>query len=140
VRYRVLDLPVVGRGAFTPLPTTNPRASSEGLVKVSAELGLVPVPVAAKQNGIPSFSLDKMTVGTNVVPDVILPDCYIPYANNMGPAQHIGMAARRKTPLPVPAKSGLFSPGIGFRAKAVGGRKTVAWPRAFQRWPTQRKG
>jgi hypothetical protein len=135
IRYRVLDLPVQGVGAFTPLPSTNPVASSWGLVKLSGSPGTMPIP-RPKRNSLIPISADPKTQSTNCAPDVGFPDIYIPYADNMGPSQHFGMAARRQTPIPVPAVSWINAAMNAMSGNKIGGRVAAAWPRAFQRWPT----
>lgn len=137
IKYRVLDLPVAGLGAFTPLPSTNPIASSWGLVKVVGNPGTLPIPAPSPTRlWAPPISADPKTQSSNVSPDVRLPDIYIPYADNMGPSQHFGMAARRQTPIPVPALSWINNAIQAMSGNKIGGRIAAAWPRAFQRWPT----
>jgi hypothetical protein len=140
VRYRVLDLPPKGTGAFTPIPTTNPVASSYGLVRVTAALGLKPVATGAPR--VMNLGWSPQTMPSNNAPDVILPDQYVPSAKNMGPSADagIGMAARRMNPLPVPAISGILLPTPAFSRKRTGGRATMSWPRAFQKYPTLSSG
>lgn len=136
MRYRVSEVPARAVGAFAPIPTTNPVASSWGLVKVSAYMGLVPVP-APKPAAVPPISAIRETQPSYVSPDDILPDCYVPSADNMGPSMHVGMAARRQTPIPIPAVSWINTAVRAMRASPVGGRVAMAWPRAFQRWPVR---
>jgi hypothetical protein len=135
IRYKVLDLPVNGTGAFTPIPFRNPIASSWGLVVESGSPGTTPIP-RPKAAAIPPISAIRETQSTYVSPDVGLPDIYIAYANNMGPSQHVNMAGRRLTPIPVPAVSWVNTALVSFQTSKVGGRLAQAWPRAFQRWPT----
>lgn len=135
MRYRVLDLPPKGAGAFTPTASTNPIASSWGLVVESGSPGTLPIP-RPKAAAIPPISAIRETQSTYVSPDVGLPDIYIPYANNMGPSQHFGMAARRQTPIPIPALSWINTALNAMSGNKIGGRAAAAWPRAFQRWPT----
>lgn len=141
MRYRVLDLPVQGVGAFTPLSATNPIASSWGLVKVTADLG------ASNPQSAPSPAKSWMPVpgnpglahlqDSNNSPDVTTRSMYVTYPNNMGPMADagIGMATRRRNPIPVPAVSWIRSARKAMPAPKIGGRRVPAWPRAFQRWP-----
>lgn len=136
IRYRVYDLPVKGLGAFTPIPFTNPTASSWGLVKLRGSPGTQAVPAPRPQAiWCPPISADPKTQASNAAGiDVIFPDQYIPYPSNMGPEQHFGMAARRQTPIPVPALSWINTAVQAMKTNKVGGRVVASWPRAFQRW------
>lgn len=137
IRYRCQDLPTVGHGAFTPIATTNAPASSYGLVKITALLGLKPIP-SPKPTAVPPISAIDQTQSSYVAPDYILRDQYVAYADNMGPAADagIGMARRRLTPIPVPALSWINTALNAMAGSKIGGRGVTAWPRAFQRWPT----
>lgn len=137
MRYRVLDLPAKGVGAFTPLPTTNPVASSQGLVHIAGSPGTLPVPVLSprEQWGAPFLSVDPATQPSNVSPNVIAPSIYIPSVMNMGPSQHFGMALRRFNPVPIPALSWISAAKRAMRSRRIGGRSVVDNPRAFQRYP-----
>lgn len=138
-RYRVNDLPLVGASAFTPLPTTNPIASSYGLVNVNAWLGTRPIPVPAPTRvWAPTPNNASQVQGSNVAPDYILPTHYVAYADNMGPSADagIGMSIRRRNPLPVPAVMIQRTANPAMMMRKVGGRVAMAWPRAFQRFPT----
>lgn len=141
-RYRVNDLPVVGLGGFTPLPSTNPIASSWGLVKVSAILGTAPVPTGSPELRKSAYQDTPHIQGTQNSPDFMLPSAYTAYARNMGPTADagIGMATRRHSPLPVPAVSASRIPVPAMLGRKTGGRIAMAWPRAFQRFPTRRAG
>lgn len=135
IRYKVLDLPVVGTSAFTPIPFRNPIASSWGEVVEYGAPGTLPIP-RPKAAAVPPISAIRETQSTYVAPDYGLPDIYIPFADNMGPSQHVNMAGRRLTPLPVPAVSWINTALVSFQTSKIGGRLAMAWPRAFQRWPT----
>lgn len=137
MRYRVSDLPTRGTGAFTPIPKRTPMASSYGLVKITAALGLEPVPVTPVP--FDGLGADSKTQPSNVSPNLILRDTYVAHADNMGPSADagIGMSMRRHNPLPVPAASWIPVAPDTFRAARFGGRRAMSWPRAFQRWGTQ---
>lgn len=138
IKYRVLDLPVKGAGAFTPLPATNPVASSYGLVHIFGAPGTMPVPVQDNNYLPPGTAQPKPNTASpeDVTPNYILPAIYIPSAKNMGPAADvgIGMTIRRRNPLPVPA----INPGrnpVAVQMRFPMGASQLVWPRAFQRWP-----
>lgn len=141
MRYRVLDLPAKGAGAFMPTPSTNAPASSWGLVHVHGSPGTEPVPSPAPQRSfLPNLTrrggVDSAQ-GSMVAPDVILPSVYVAEVDNMGPAADagVGMATRRLNPLPVPALSYRRVPKVAQNTPRYGGRSTMVWPRAFQRFP-----
>lgn len=139
MRYRVLDLPIQGAGAFTPAPTTNPTASSWGLVQVTALLGRVPISTGDSKAVAPTYGDPGYAhlQGSDNSPDILLRDQYVAYADNMGPSQHFGMALRRFTPMPVPAVGWIASARKAMVGRKVGGRTQAAMPRAFQRWPNR---
>lgn len=142
MRYRVLDLPVKGAGAFLPTPSTNAAASSGGLTHVHGSPGTDPIPAPAPQRDY----LPRLTArggidsaqGSMVAPDIILPSIYTASAQNMGPAADVGlgMRLRRLNPLPVPAFAYPRIPVAAFSPARIGGRATMPWPRAFQRFPS----
>lgn len=137
MRYRVLDLPAVGVGAFTPVPAVNPIASSNGLVHVFGAPGNMPVPAPSPERSwAPLLSQASPELQpSNVSPDVITPCIYLASTDNMGPSQHIGMALRRRAPIPIPAVSWRAVVRTAFRGAKIGGRGVVDNPRAFQRYP-----
>ena len=141
MRYRVLDLPPKGAGAFMPTPSTNAPASSWGLVHVHGSPGTEPIPSPAPERTyLPNLTRQSgvnSAQGSQVAPDVILPAIYVASAQNMGPAADagVGMRARRLTPIPVPAADVRRVPIVAQSAPRYGGRGTMPWPRAFQRFP-----
>ena len=140
IRYRVLDVPNVGAGAFTPLPARNPVASSYGLVHIKGAPGTDPVPVPYP-GALPSLTAEggrNSAQDGRCSPQVILPAIYVPLADNMGPAADtgIGMARRRLNELPVRA----VDPGrrpIPVWIKFPAGGKQLPQPRPFVRWPSR---
>lgn len=139
MRYRVSDLPGNGTGAFAPIPSTNPPASSYGLTHIAGSPGTDPVPAPAPQRDyLPSLTKTggrDSAQSSEVVPDYILPAVYVASAKNMGPGVHVNMRRRRFTELPVPAVDPLRVPQVAQSSRKTGGRTVQAWPRAFQRWP-----
>lgn len=139
MRYRVLDLPPVGAGAFTPIPTTTPVASSHGLVHVCGSPGTEPIPSPSpKRTWLPNLTRrppPDTAQDSDCAPDVILPSLYVAGTQNMGPSQHFGMATRRVNPLPVPSWSYPATPRPTQRRPHIGGRATMVTPRPFQRYP-----
>jgi hypothetical protein len=141
MRYRVNDLPARGLGAFTPFMATTPAASSQGLLRVIGAPGTDPVeapdpaalPSLTAQNGVNSAQ------GSNVTPDVIFPAIYVAAADNCGPEADlgIGMWRRRFAEMPMPAIAAGRVPTNAFQPPKVAGRRALAWPRAFQRFPNR---
>lgn len=140
-RYRVLDLPPGGTGAFMPIPATIPSASSWGLVVTSGSPGTDPIPAPAPQRDwLPTLTKSggvDSAQGSNVAPDVRLPDIYVAWPDNMGPEADVGlgMAMRRLNPIPIPARHYARQPVPAQARPRIGGRSTMPWPRAFQRYP-----
>jgi hypothetical protein len=147
MRYRTSDLPPVGVGAFMPVPSTTPAASSYGLVEVYGAPGTLEVPAPSPQHRgyLPSLTRSdgvNSAQGSMVAPDVILPAIYIPSAKNMGPeaGTGFGMSRRRYCELPVPAVNPQRIPEVAMTVTPIAGRKAIAWPRAFQRFPNRTSG
>lgn len=142
MRYRVLDLPARGLSAFTPIPTTSPAASSQGLLRVTGAPGNVAVDSPGPA-AVPSLTAQPAGVntaqGSSVSPNLIFPAIYVGSADNLGPEQDggIGMWRRRFCELPMPAINPSRIPVVAFQAPKVAGRKATAWPRAFQRFPNR---
>lgn len=141
MRYRVNDLPARGLGAFTPIPTTSPAASSGGLQRVIGAPGNVAVE-APDPAALPSLTVRggvNSAQGSAVSPDVIFPSIYVASADNMGPEADagIGMWRRRFCELPMPAINPGRVPVVAMQAPKVAGRSAIAWPRAFQRFPNR---
>lgn len=140
-RYRTSDVPPEGAGAFMPVPTTTPAASSYGLVEVYGAPGTEPVPAPSPQHVgyLPSLTRQaapNTAQSSDCAPDVILPAIYVASAVNMGPAADgIGMWRRRFCELPIPAADPTRIPNVAQKVPRQGGRATMAWPRAFQRFP-----
>jgi len=141
VRYRVSDLPPIGVGAFTPIPSTTPAASSYGLVEVLGAPGTMPVysPSPQTRGYLPSLTragAPNSAQDSDCAPDYILPAIYVPSADNMGPTDDagIGMARRRLCELPVPALDPTRIPQVAQTHPPIAGRKAMSWPRAFQRF------
>lgn len=142
IRYRVMDVPNVGAGAFMPLPARNPVASSYGLVHIKGSPGTEPVPsprpaATPSQTARPQGTVNS-AAGSDVSPDVIFPAIYIALADNMGPAADtgIGMARRRLNELPIRA----VDPGrrpVPVWMKFPAGGKQLPQPRGFVRWPSR---
>jgi len=147
MRYRVSDLPPNGVGAFTPIASTTPAASSYGLVEVFGAPGTEAVPAPSPQHigYLPSLTRSggvNSAQGSDVAPDVILPAIYVASAQNMGPEADagMGMTRRRYNELPVPALDPTRIPQVAQSAPSIGGRFSMAWPRAFQRFPNRTSG
>lgn len=140
-RYRVLYLPVKGAGAFAPIPATNPAASSWGLVHVTGAPGTIPVasPKPAALPDLTAAGAPNTAQGSDVAPNVIAPAIYVASVANMGPEADtgLGLAVRRRNPLPVPAVDPTRIPVVAMSAPRVGGRGALPWPRSFQRYPNQ---
>lgn len=140
MRYRTNDLPTRGLGAFTPLASVNPIASSWGTVVRMSTLGVTPIP-SPHPAATPDPSFDPHTVPSGCSPDVFFPSIYVTTADHMGPEADtgIGMTIRRRCPLPVPAVRIAYAAMSAYRSRKIGGRAQVQNPRAFQRFPQRSK-
>lgn len=131
--YRTLDLPPVGMGAFTPLPTVNPLASSFGEVVRAGAPGTLAIPAPAPTRvWAPRISATPLTQGSNVSPDIRTPDIYVAFADNM----HGPFPTRIRNNVPIPAQAIIYNARNAQIGRKVGTRVAMPWPRAFQRWPT----
>lgn len=137
-RYRTDQVPVYGAGAFMPSMTTNPTASSHGLVRIDGFPGTTPVQSphpASTRGGAPNGAVATGTQGSANAPDLIFPAIYIPRAKNMGPAQD-ELRVRSDNVLPVPAIDPGRTPAAVFRPARVGGRRQIPWPATATTWPS----
>lgn len=144
MRYRTSDLPPNGVGAFMPIPADSPVESSYGLVKIAGAPGTFAIAVPDPDESLPPISAQggvNSARPSDAAPDFILPSVYVAYADNMGPAADagLGLARRRFTELPVPAINPTRIPSTAgqYNPPTLGGRRTLAWPRSFQRFPTR---
>ena len=138
MRYSMVDPgggPPGRAGALMPTPTTTPRASSGGLVRVFGAPGTMPVP-APRPSAIPPVSADPRTQPSACAPDYMLPSVYVPSAANMHPP----MCLQRINELPVPAISPYALPRIAQRSRRMGGQNQVVQPPVVQTWPAWRGG
>jgi hypothetical protein len=70
---------------------------------------------------------------------VILPILYVASPANMGPAivPGLGMFRRHRNELPIPAADAVRLANVRDFTVTKGSRRTLPWPQAFQRYPTQ---
>ena len=139
MRYQVNDLPANAALAFTPIPAVDPIGGMWGDVQVWGSPGTDPIAAPSPMGNFPSRTSQtgvNSARPSDVAPDVAYPSTYVALADGMGPSRHLGMWRRRFAELPVPAVpfNGIAQ-SVSFITKK-GGRKTQAWPRAFQRFPT----
>lgn len=133
IRYRVLDLPAKGAGAFCPIPPMNPIASSWGLCQYTGSPGTTGVHVTAPTRiWAPPISAIAETQPSNCSPDIIFPDQYIVHSTN-----EVGhtLPNRISNDLPVPAVSWINTAMVAMGVRKTGGRAAMRWPRSFQRFP-----
>lgn len=144
MRYVVHDLPPHAPGAFSPTMPMPPIASSHGLICVVGSPGTMAF--SAPKPGVHSISPDPRTQGSWNVPDVIRPAVYYtrPQVNNIGHT----MPNRIPNLLPVPAltaprafgRIAARQPQVAMRPAKIGGRRSIPWPRAFQRFGSASDG
>ena len=143
MRYEVLDLPPGKVAAFTPIPTTDNEPATFADLAVFGAPGTLPVPAPNPGESMPSLSSQphgkNSAQGSDIAPDVFLPNLFLALVTRrMGPTGDagIGMARRRRNELPVPALNPTRVPTSDSFVTSKGGRSSMAWPRAFQRFPT----
>lgn len=143
MRYLVPDLPPSKVGAFMPLPTMDGEGASNGRVVVVGAPGTVAVPAPKATGSLPTISARQGVNSarpSDVSPvDEFLPILYVAETTNQGPEADagIGMWRRRFCELPVPAENPTRLATSDTLVTRKGSRVTQAWPRAFQRFPTQ---
>lgn len=146
MRYRVDDLPPNGVGAFAPIPTTNPQASSAGRYTGAVYGAWGTAQVAAPDPAaLPSLTAQggvNSAQGHNVTPNVILPAIGVArvtrgnYPADGTMPTFIGTTTRGNE-IPTPAVDPARIPVPAMTMRKTGGRGAPPWPRAFQRWPIQ---
>lgn len=143
MRYLVPDLPPSKVGAFMPLPTMDGEGATYGRVSVVGAPGTQPVDAPKATGSLPTVSARRgrdSARPSDVSPvDEFFPILYVAETANQGPEADggIGMWRRRFCELPVPAVNPIRIPTSDTLVTRKGSRVTQAWPRAFQRFPTQ---
>lgn len=150
-RYKTEGVPERAAAAFSPIPTTDPRASSWGLVRTVGSPSTTRIPVAPLQS-IAGSDRGVWTRGAKPgdnAPDYILPSLYwtaptpqmVPHESTneipqMAISTHQPLAPASATvPTVTPA-----NPSVVQRARRVGGRIVQAWPQVSAFWPTYGSG
>jgi hypothetical protein len=155
IRYSTDDVPKYGRGAFMPVPSTTPLASSGGQQKrylqqwtdaPDPNLKDYDVGNAQATDTQGSYSQTDPRSAT-YVPD--LPLAFRPVVNqahhmaywasnqNMGPnGPNLTMKIFSDNPLPIPAQNPGRVAMPAMRTQPKGTIIATAWPRPFISWPT----
>ena len=131
-RYiRTEQAPIMGPGAFSPLPAMIPSASSGGVVRTEGYPGNLAV--AAGPPGVVNVGMDPLTNPSACAPNMIFPDIYIAHADNMAPPVPISLTTNV---MPVPAPDPVRVPRQSTHKARLGGRTATSWPRKLVKWPT----
>jgi hypothetical protein len=155
IRYTVNDVPAWGTGAFTPVPSTTPLASSGGQQKRYMEQWCdAPDPYLAGYASGPPGDPDQQGSYANAIPASAqhvagLPLAFRPVVNgthkmayiasneNMGPnGPNLTMKIFSDNPLPIPASNPGRVAMPAMRTTPKGTVIATAWPRPFLSWPT----
>lgn len=127
-------VPAAYAGALLPIPTTTPRASSGGLVRVHGQPGTQGIP-APKPAAIPETAAGwRGNQSSYAAPDVLFPSIYYTTPENMHPP----VSLARDTPMPVPAISYRHLASVTQRMRRVGGQTQIMQPAVIQQWPQWR--
>jgi hypothetical protein len=145
-RYRTEGVPDRAAAACSPLPTTNPIASSWGLVHTTGSPSTTRIPVAPLQS-IEGSDRGVWTKGAKPgdnAPDYILPSLYYTAPT----PQVVSHASNNEIPIPAINPNGVSAPysatlpnltnenpAVVQRPRRMGGRLVQAWPRVTQFWP-----
>ena len=132
-RYiRTEQAPIMGPGAFSPLPAIIPSASSGGVVRTEGHPGNLAIALPHPGVGV-NVGQDPRTNPSNVAPDLIYPDIYVAHADNMAPPVPISLEANV---MPMPTPDPVRVPRQSTHKARLGGRTATSWPRKLVRWPT----
>jgi len=160
IRYRTDDVPKWGMGAFTPVPSTTPLATTGGEQSRYLEQWTdAPDPALAGFSPSAPYNIDQQPSYAQAVPDAThvagLPMAFRPVVNaahamaywtspsdtqgrqTMGPnGSNTHMKIWSDNPLPVPARDPGRVAIPAMRAPIAGTVIATAWPRPFISWPT----
>lgn len=137
MRYSVEGLPPANVGAFMPLPTTSPTASSHGLVRIEGHPGDMVVP-APRPGAIPHNAMTATTQGSWVGPAYIKPSIYVVrQAPDAGghTQEHFPGQLLSDHELPAPAANVQKPARPVQKGPVFLGQQQVSQPRVFQRFP-----
>lgn len=129
MRY-TMNGPVKAAGAFMPQMPTTPAGSSGGLVRVFGQPGTMGI-AAPRPGALPPVSQVPWTQNSHCSPDVIFPDLYIPFADNM----HAPMLLKSTNELPVPAVNLYNMASVAMRSRRTGTNTQIPQPFVAQSWP-----
>ena len=152
-RYRTEGVPARAAAALTPLPSTNPIASSWGLVHTVGAPSTLRVPSPRPQStrgfgalGVPGngggYTEDDPQPSAHA-PDYILPSLYwteptpqmtVHASNNEIPIPAVS-SSQPYAPASASAPGAGETPAVVQRARRMGGRIVQAWPKVVPFWP-----
>jgi hypothetical protein len=163
IRYRMLNAPAKGTGAFMPAPTTTPAASSGGEQIRIGYPGNLPIPSSPPPGisgvnycspaSVAGWANDDFQPDTTSPPPggktqqmafagpatPFLPTIYYTKPTFMGPMHGLGAAGMKiysDNVIPMPAEQPGYVAKVGFTPPPrLGGRSVTAWPAPFTQWP-----
>lgn len=148
--YRTEGVAGNAAAAFSPLPTTNPIASSWGLVHTVGAPGTLRIPVEPLQSiaGSDRGVWTKQAKPGDNAPDYILPSIYY-----TAPTPQMAKGwSTNEIPLPAISSTGPIAPystaltgpantsAVVQRPRRMGGLLAQAWPKVSQVWNTYGSG
>lgn len=152
-RYRTEGVPARASAAVTPLPTTNPRASSWGLVHTVGSPSTTrihsPRPQATAGTGINSVGPNSTVRADSAQTSTWSPDYILPSLYYTAPTpQVVSHASNNEIPIPAVAPQQPYAPysatapgtavttAVTQRPRRMGGLLVQAWPKVSSLWPT----
>lgn len=137
-RYRTLQVPQKGTGAFVPVPAQSYSAAFNGQNLIDGNPGTVAIPSPRPPTLNDGELGGPFNQPSSVSPDVFYPSIYTVRCNRTMRFPGIGGGLTRHNdhPVPVPAGNlGLFKQNFMHRVR-VGGRTVTKAVRPFTQWPT----
>ena len=141
VRYRVEGVPPTWADAFMPMPTLTPAGTTSVRWTIYGAWGTEKVPLTPV-NRVGSLSRNPdWRPPSSVAPDWFRPQLAVQDIRRLGPPVHylpLPFAQLVDPVTPIGQRGPLGPSAVVMRGRKVGGRRSMFWQRATQRWPNLR--